>query len=111
MKLKMPFGPDTPRAAVIIVALSIVGILVLTLWYLVQPQPLLIQGEADATRIDMAARVDGRISAIPVKRGENIAGGALLIVIDNPELIARLHEARAAKTVADAELARIDAGT
>jgi HlyD family secretion protein len=34
----------------------------LSLWYLVQPQPLLVQGEADATRIDIAARVDGRVA-------------------------------------------------
>ena len=36
-------------------ALTIVGILALTMWYLVRPQPLLIQGEADASRTDIAA--------------------------------------------------------
>jgi HlyD family secretion protein len=32
-------------------------------------------------------------------------------VIDNPELVAQLHEAEAEKLVADAELARINVGT
>ena len=46
-------APAPPsRAPAIIVSLSIAAIVVLTLWYLVQPQPLLVQGEADATRID-----------------------------------------------------------
>lgn len=49
-------APAHPRsAAVIVVALTIVGILALTMWYLVRPQPLLIQGEADASRTDIAA--------------------------------------------------------
>ena len=43
--------------------------------------------------------------------GRRAAAGATLLVIDNPELMAELHEAEAEKTVADAELARINAGT
>src|SRR5215510_7895337 len=106
MKLKMPFGPDTPRASVIIVALSIAGILVLSLWYLVQPQPLLVQGEADATRIDIAARVDGRVAQLPVDRGQDVKAGQVLVTIDNPELLTRLKEAEAAAAVAMADLKR-----
>ena len=53
------------RAAAIIVAVSVAAIVGLSLWYLVQPQPLLVQGEADATRIDIAARVDGRVGQRP----------------------------------------------
>jgi HlyD family secretion protein len=111
MKLKSPFGPDTPRAAVIVVALSIAGILALSLWYLVQPQPLLVQGEADATRIDIAARVDGRVATRTVHRGGNVQAGQVLVTIDNPELVTRLKEAEAARTVAAADLKRIEVGT
>jgi HlyD family secretion protein len=71
----------------------------------------MIQGEADSTRIDIAARVDGRIAKIPVLRGQDVPAGTILLQIDNPELIAKLAEAVAAKGVADAELARIHAGT
>ena len=111
MKLKSPFGPDTPRAAVIIVALSVIGILALSLWYLVQPQPLLVQGEADATRIDIAARVDGRVATRPAHRGENVQAGQVLVTIDNPELLTRLKEAEASRIVAAADLKRIEVGT
>src|SRR5438552_1831784 len=48
--------PKPPLAAVVVVSLSIVGIVALALWYLVQPQPLMVQGEADAKRIDVARR-------------------------------------------------------
>nr|WP_249780804.1 efflux RND transporter periplasmic adaptor subunit [Bradyrhizobium sp. dw_78] len=83
----------------------------LSLWYLVQPQPLIIQGEADATRIDIAARVDGRVGKRPVSRGDNVSAGQLLFEIDNPELVTKLHEAEAGMAVASAQLANIEVGT
>jgi HlyD family secretion protein len=104
-------GTSTPRAAVIIVVLSVVGILALSLWYLVQPQPLLVQGEADATRIDMAARVDGRVAARAARRGEDVKTDQLLVTIDNPELLTRFKEAEAARAVAAADFKRIEVGT
>jgi HlyD family secretion protein len=106
-----PSPPGPPRAAAIIVSLSIAAIVGLTVWYLVQPQPLLVQGEADATRIDIAARVDGRVAERAVHRGENIAAGQVLVTIDNPELLTRLKEAEAARAVAAADLKRIEVGT
>jgi HlyD family secretion protein len=99
------------RAPAIIVTLLVAGIVGLALWYLVQPQPLIIQGEADATRLDIAARVDGRVAQRPVSRGEDVAAGQLLFLIDNPELLTKLHGAQAALAVASAQLAHILAGT
>jgi HlyD family secretion protein len=98
-----------PRAIITgIIFLAIIG---LAIWYLARPEPLLVQGEAQSTRIDIAARVSGRLAKIAVARGENVAAGATLLVIDNPELVAELREAEAAKLVADAELSRINVGT
>ena len=97
--------------AAIVVAAIIVIVVGASLWYLVQPQPLLVQGEADSTRIDIAARVDGRVRDIPVKRGDDVRPRATLIAIDNPELVAKYAEAQADQKVAEAELARINAGT
>ena len=98
-------------ATAIVLAVIVASIVGLSAWYLTRPTPLLIQGEADSTRIDIAARVDGRISKIAVLRGQDVPAGAVLLRIDNPELVAKLAEAVAAKGVADAELARIHAGT
>jgi HlyD family secretion protein len=98
-----------PRA--IILGVLFVAIIGVAIWYLARPEPLLVQGEVESTRIDMAARVSGRLAKIAVARGENVAAGATLLQIDNPELVAQLQEAHADKGVADAELARINAGT
>ena len=103
--------PHVARAPAIIVALIVAATIGLSLWYLVQPQPLIIQGEADATRIDIAARVDGRVGKRPVERGDNVAAGQLLFEIDNPELVTKLKEAEAGLAVASAQLANIEVGT
>jgi HlyD family secretion protein len=95
----------------VIVAVTIAAIVVLSLWYIVRPQPLLVQGEADATRIDIAARVDGRVAQRPVDRGQNVTAGQVLVTIDNPQLLTRLKEAEAARDVALADLKRIEVGT
>jgi HlyD family secretion protein len=99
------------RAPSIIVGVVIVVVAALSIWYLVRPPPLLVQGEADATRFDIAARVDGRVAEVPVERGQDVAAGAVLVRIDNPETIAKNEQATAAKIVADAQLANINAGT
>ena len=95
---------------IMIVALLAAVIGGLSIWYLVRPQPLLVQGEVDATRFDIAARVDGRVAEIPVRRGQNIGAEAVLIRIDNPETLARHGQALAAKVVAEAQLAHVNAG-
>ena len=52
-----------------------------------------MQGEVDATRFDIAARVDGRVAEIPVVRGQNVAADAVLVRIDNPETVAKHEQA------------------
>jgi HlyD family secretion protein len=104
-------SPKAPRTAAAIVVVAIATIVGLSLWYLVQPQPLLVQGEADATRIDIAARVDGRVAQRPVERGDNVAAGQMLVSIDNPQRVTKLREAQAAEAVAEADLSRIEVGT
>src|SRR5262245_60674574 len=105
---------DAPKQArpptsvpAIIVGVVIAVIATISIWY----RPLLVQGEVDATRLDIAARVDGRVAEIPVVRGQNIAAGAVLVKIDNPETIAKQAQSVAAKIVAEAQLANIHAGT
>ena len=81
--------PSPTRVPSIIVGLVIAAVAGLSVCYLLRPEPLLVQGEVDATRLDIAARVDGRVKEIPVERGQNVAAGAVLVRIDNPETIAK----------------------
>jgi HlyD family secretion protein len=106
-----PPGRSPTRTPVIIVSTIAAVVVALSLFYLLRPEPLLVQGEADATRLDIAARVDGRVKDIPVERGQNVAGGAVLVRIDNPETLAKHEQMKAAMAVAQAQLANVLVGT
>jgi HlyD family secretion protein len=110
-ELKRRGTPRASRIPSIIVGVVVTAIAALSIWYLVRGEPLLVQGEVDATRLDLAARVDGRVAEIPVVRGQNVNAGAVLVRIDNPETLAKNDQALAAKVVAEAQLANINAGT
>src|SRR5258708_26930047 len=99
------------RPPSIIVGTIAVLVVALSLFYLLRPEPLLVQGEADATRLDIAARVDGRVKEIPVERGQNVPANAVLVRIDNPETVAKLEQMRAAMVVAQSQLANVLVGT
>jgi HlyD family secretion protein len=99
------------RAPSIIVGIVAAAVVALSVFYLLRPEPLLVQGEADATRLDIAARVDGRVKQIPVERGQNVPANAVLVSIDNPETVAKLEQMRTAMAVAGAQLANVLVGT
>jgi HlyD family secretion protein len=99
------------RTPSMIVGVVVAVVVALSVFYLLRPEPLLVQGEADATRLDIAARVDGRVKEIPVERGQNVPANAVLVRIDNPETVAKLEQMKAAMAVAEAQLANILVGT
>lgn len=81
-----------PRAVITgAIFLAVIG---LAIWYLARREPLLVQGEVESTRIDIAARVSGRLAKVPVARGQDVAAGATLLVIENPELVAPAAQGR-----------------
>jgi HlyD family secretion protein len=102
---------STTRGPSIVVGTIAAVVVALSVYYLLRPEPLLVQGEADATRFDIAARVDGRVKEIPVERGQNVPAGAVLVRIDNPETLAKYEQMKAAKAVAEAQLANVLVGT
>jgi HlyD family secretion protein len=104
-------GHQRPATPSIIVGFVAVVVVALSLFYLLRPEPLLVQGEADATRLDIAARVDGRVREIPVERGQNVPANAVLVKLDNPETVAKLEQMKAATAVAEAQFANVLVGT
>ena len=112
-----PKDAPAPRSRItvpsIVVAAVVAALVGLSVWYLVRGQPLLVQGEVDATRVDMAARVDGRVAEIPVNRGQDVAAGAVLVKIDNPETLAQKTYDRISKLtgLGHASVADLDKAT
>jgi HlyD family secretion protein len=77
--------------------------LVFSGWVLMKPQPMILQGEVEATQIKVASKLVGRINSILVKEGQKVDKDALLIEINSPEVEAKLKQAKAAKNAALAQ--------
>lgn len=80
-------------------------IIVVTLWAVMRPEAVVVQGEVSADRVDVSARVSGRVAAVQATVGQTVQAGEVLVVLDSPQLLAALHLADAALDVAKANLA------
>jgi HlyD family secretion protein len=66
-----------------------------------------IQGEADATHVDVASKVPGRVDSIYVREGDTVRRGQLLATLDGAEIRARAVQAHAARDAAKAARDRV----
>jgi HlyD family secretion protein len=73
-----------------------------------QPPPLTVQGEVSADRVDISPRVSGRIATLGAAVGDTVQSGTLIAELDSPQLIATLDAAKAALSVARADLDRVN---
>ena len=81
----------------IVLTISVVGYIVS------RPQPVVIQGEAEATEYRISGKVPGRIEEFRGTDGQKVKKGDTLVIIDSPEIRAKMAEAKAAKTAAEAQ--------
>ena len=82
---------------IVIVIIFIISIIVN------RPEPLIIEGEAVASEIRISGKVPGRIRQFNAEEGSQIKAGDTLVVLDSPELNAKLEQANAAQTAAQAQ--------
>lgn len=75
-----------------------------------RPGPELLQGEVEATKVDVAAKVPGRIATLLVREGEVVRRGDPVATLASPEIEARVGQAEAARTGAEALNEKADRG-
>jgi HlyD family secretion protein len=82
---------------VVIVLIFIIGIIIN------KPEPIIIQGEADASEIRISGKVPGRIKQFLADEGKQVKMGDTLVILDSPELTAKPEQANAAENAAQAQ--------
>ena len=89
--------------AVLVVVLS--GLIALRLWRQAQALagPAGGSGEIEGTNVDLSSRVGARIVALPVREGQRVAKGDLLVRLDCADPEAQLAEAEARLAAARAQ--------
>ena len=81
----------------VIVIIFIIGL------FVNRPEPTQIQGEAVASEVRVSGKIPGRIKKFLTEEGSQVHAGDTLVVIDSPELTARLEQANAAENAAQAQ--------
>lgn len=89
---------------IVIVLVFIIGI------YVYKPEPVILQGEAVASEVRISGKVPGRIKAFMAEEGSSIQAGDTLVIIDSPELNAKLDQATSAENAALAQNKKANKG-
>ncbi|MCB9070938.1 MAG: efflux RND transporter periplasmic adaptor subunit [Prevotellaceae bacterium] len=82
---------------IVIVIIFIIGLIVN------KPEPLIIEGEAVASEVRVSGKVPGRIHEFRTSEGGCVHAGDTLVIIESPELAAKLEQANAAVDAAQAQ--------
>lgn len=90
---------------IVLAALAIVGFL------FIKPGPDTIQGQCDATEIRISGKLPGRIVDIYVEEGQRVKAGDTLVHIHSSLADAKMEQAQAMQTAAQATDSKVDAGT
>lgn len=78
---------------------------------LMSRQPLVLQGQIEATEIRISGKLPGRIDSFLVREGEWVKAGDTLVVINSPTIEAKYRQVNALEQVAQEQNKKIDAGT
>lgn len=82
---------------IVVVIIFIIGLIIN------RPEPVIIQGEADASELRISGKVPGRVKAFNAEEGTQVKEGDTLVILDSPELNAKLEQATAAENAAMAQ--------
>lgn len=75
---------------------------ILSVWWVTRPGPLLIQGEVAAPRVDVSARISGSVAELSADLGDQVEAAVTLALLSNPQLVTGHAAAASGVTVAQA---------
>lgn len=106
----MNISNKTISIAFIVVLIVTVGVSVIGM-SLMSRQPMVLQGQIEATEIRISGKLPGRIDSFLVEEGEWVKAGDTLVVINSPTIEAKYRQVNALEQVAQEQNKKIDAGT
>ena len=88
----------------IVLAISVIGYLVS------KPRAHVIQGETEATEYRISCMVPGHVTELYFREGQTVAKGDTVAFIDSPQVRAKLAQAQAARSAAQAQSTKAQNG-
>ncbi|MEG1580533.1 MAG: efflux RND transporter periplasmic adaptor subunit [Bacteroidaceae bacterium] len=86
--------------------LSLTGVIVVVAlvgFFTLRKGPEIVQGQADVTEYRVSSKVPGRILQFRVKEGDQVKAGDTLAILEAPDVVAKLEQAQAAESAAQAQ--------
>ena len=87
----------------IIALLAIVTIVALVGYIVSKPEPIVLQGQAEAAEYRISGKVPGRVEMFYAGEGDFVHKGDTLVKIESPEVQAKMAQAMAVKSAAEAQ--------
>jgi len=88
----------------VIAGVSLVG------WAVIKPGPIMLQGQAEANEVRVSGKIPGRIDKFLVSEGRTVKKGDTLVLLNSPELNAKLMQANSAEDAAKAQNQKANKG-
>ena len=93
-----------------IAVLVVIGLVALAGFFLLSTPDEIIMGQAEATQVRISGKVPGRIESFRFGEGDKVSKGDTLVILDTPDIMAKLQQAEAARSAAKAERAKASKG-
>ena len=106
----MNISNKTISIAFIVVLIVTVGVSVIGM-SLMSRQPMVLQGQVEATEIRISGKLPGRVDSFLVQEGDWVKAGDTLVVINSPTIEAKYRQVNALEQVAQEQNKKIAAGT
>lgn len=87
--------------AFVVLVVIVLGITVIGFFFM-KPEPEVIQGEVEVNELRVSGKVPGRVAKFLVTEGQMVRQGDTLVLLDSPEVEAKLLQAKAAERAASA---------
>ncbi|WP_294634700.1 HlyD family efflux transporter periplasmic adaptor subunit [uncultured Bacteroides sp.] len=82
---------------------GVIAIVAIVGFFMLRKGPEIVQGQAEVTEYRVSSKVPGRILEFRVKEGESVQAGDTLAILEAPDVLAKLEQARAAEAAAQAQ--------
>lgn len=83
--------------------LGVIAIVALAGFFMLRKSPEIVQGQAEVNEYRVSSKVPGRILEYRVKEGQTVKAGDTLAILEAPDLMAKVEQAKAAQAAAQAQ--------
>ena len=92
-----------PRLIAFFIILIVLAAVSAAGWMMIQPQPKFIQGEVESRKVNVSAKIPGRVEQFLAEEGQSVKKGDVIAVLDSPQLQAKRTQAQSAENAASAQ--------